>query len=255
MLSFGLTMLVIAIAASSCTSTVEGRAEPGEVDISTLDVGAYPTGKQRLSPSLFEDDYKVLEGVRFADAIVTPYEVEPKYSHGLGGKLEMTPEDVDVQLPSFFQPVLRSHGMIMAFRTAGADSGLAAGQSFESGSFEGLSATIMRFPDEGAAKAASAEMDAVDFAHNRENVAVTLPDLPEASAHWRPDVPTLGASVPHGIFVISVFAGRRSVDLTALTKMVTDYLHAEISALDTFVPTPVDEFESIEQDPDGMQVR
>jgi hypothetical protein len=240
---------------AACTSTVSGEAVPGEIDIRTLDVGSYSTDKSKIFDSLLESEPPILEAVRLADAVVSPYEVDHKYVYGLGGKLEMNPDDVTLQLPAFMKPIVAKFGMVMAVRTAAADASIGDGKTFENGAFEGLTATIIRFPDHAAAKSAAAEMDAADFAWSPDNVAVELPDISDALAHWRPMVPTIGVIVPHGEFVIAVYAGRHTVDKNALIAMVTKYIAEQTNRLDQFRPTPVSDFKTLKQDPDEMLVR
>ncbi len=249
-------LAVVAVLVSGCTSAVSGDAVPGEIDVRTLDVGSYRTGKPKLQSSLLDSERPVLEVVRLADAVVNPYDIDSKYDKSPGGMFELSPRDITVQWPGSLEPIVAKFGMVMAVRTAAADdSGLGDGKNSESGLFEGVAATIIRFPDEAAAKSAGAEMDAADSAASPDSIAVGLPELPGALAHRRPAAPTIAVFAPRGPFVVAVYAGRRTVDESALVSMATKYVQAQFKALDAFRPTPVSEFDSLKQDPDNMLVR
>ncbi|MBF6446953.1 hypothetical protein IU429_04680 [Nocardia elegans] len=248
-------LFVAAVTVSGCSSPVAGTASPAEIDVRTLDMGSYSSDKPRVARTVLPGTLPVLEGVRFADAVISPFEVEPRYKYGMGAKLEMTPDVVTAQLPSFVQPILEKYGMLMAFRAAAADSDSKAGESLGNGAYEGMSATVIRFPDDNSAKAAARELDAVDLARNTDNESVMIPDFPDAFSHWRPSVPTIGVSAPHGPFVIAVYAGRHSVDKDALISMCRKYLSAQVKSLDNFHPTPVANYRSLAIDPDHMLTR
>jgi hypothetical protein len=79
---------------------------------------------------------------------------------------------------------------------------------------------LVRFPDEASARNAAVEMDAVDFAVSRENIAVPVTKYPNAHGHWRPSHPTVASTMAHGDFVIHVIAKNPTPNLATLTGMV-----------------------------------
>jgi hypothetical protein len=118
-----------------------------------------------------------------------------------------------------------------------------------------LTIVLLRFPDAAAATQAAREMDAADAAVSSENVSVTIPNLPSASAHWRPTVPTLAATIAQESFVISVLAGHTTPDLAALTGLARQVFEAQSNRLRDFPATPRDKLATLPLDNDGMLAR
>ncbi|WP_431965288.1 DUF7373 family lipoprotein [Nocardia sp. bgisy134] len=243
---------------TGCSSTVPGAGVPGEIDVRTLDTGRFPTTTPTLSAALVQPDYLGIEAARMADAVLSPFEVDPKYALGATASAHTRPDSVVRYLFDSTVPVLRKHGMVLGFSTASADTQVPPEKALHDTAGqrrEGLTVTVTRFPDEGSATAAAVELDAVDSVADPNNVPVRLPKYPRAAAHWRPTFPTLGSTTPHGPFVISVYAVTRNTDLNLLIGMTEKYLEAEIAMLDTFEPTPITELRRLRQDPDGMLAR
>ncbi|MFX0576199.1 hypothetical protein ACHQ4I_16780 [Nocardia nepalensis] len=193
-----------------------------------------------------------------ADAVRNPHEVDAKYALGATASAHTDPGSVARYLYDSTIPVLRKYGMVVGFSSAAADTEVPPEKALYEISGqqrEGLTVTVTRFPDESTAKAAAVELDAVDLAVNPENVAVKLPKYPQAAAHWRPSLPTLGSTTAHGIFVVSVYAVTRNPDLNVLIAITQKYLDAEMSALDAFSPTPTREITTLQQDSDRMLTR
>ncbi|WP_169335931.1 DUF7373 family lipoprotein [Nocardia tenerifensis] len=222
----------------------------------TLDTGRFPTAPPKLAKRLDDVGYARLEGARLAGAVLSPHEVDAKYSAGASAMVHTDVQTVLQYLAEPAIPVLLQHGFLVGFSTGSADEKLPLHRAAE-GSREraGLTVTVLRFPDASAAKSAAAELDAVDFGLNPENVAVSLPKYPESRAHWRPSVPTLGSTTAHGIYVISVLADARTTDLGQLVDATQKYLDAEVAELDKFSPTPTGKFTTLQQDPDGLLAR
>lgn len=250
------TIVAAVIGVGGCASPVRGTGVAAELDVRTLDTGRFPTAPPKMSVLLDDVGYARLEAARMADAVLSPHEVDPKYSTGASALMHTDAQSVTRYLAEPVLPVLLKYGFVLGFSTGSADAVLplttAASGSHER---EGLTVTVLRFPDAAAAKAAAAELDAVDFALNPENVAVTLPKYADSRAHWRPSVPTLGSTTAHGSYVISVLADSRTPDINRLVEATQKYLDAEVIELDKFTPTPVGKFSTLRQDPDGLLAR
>ncbi|WP_280469709.1 DUF7373 family lipoprotein [Nocardia brasiliensis] len=252
----GLALACVALAALCGCGDVRGTALPGEADTRKFDVGGYPTAVPKIAPNLDPVGYARLEGVRLADAVMSPHEVDDKYSAGASAQVHTGLDTLTSYLAEPVLPVLQNHGFVVGFSTGSADAVLPLTRATEgSREREGLTVTVLRFRDKDAAKAAAAEMNAVDFALSPENAAVQLPKYPDSGAHWRPAVPTLGSTTAHGVFVISTLADARTTDLTRLIGITQKYLDAELPALDRFTPTPTTEFGTLQQDPDRVLTR
>ncbi|QIS06373.1 hypothetical protein F5X71_32310 [Nocardia brasiliensis] len=255
-LSRGLVLACAALFALCGCGGVSGTALPGEADTRKLDVGGYPTAVPRIASSLDPVGYARLEGVRLADAVMSPHEVDEKYSAGASAQVHTGVQTLTSYLAEPVLPVLQQHGFIVGFSTGSADAVLPLTRATEgSREREGLTVTVLRFPDKDAAKSAAAEMNAVDFGLSPDNAAVRLPKYPGSGAHWRPAVPTLGSTTAHGVFVISTLADARTTDLDRLIGITQKYLDAELPTLDRFTPTPTNQFGKLQQDPDRVLTR
>ncbi|WP_159080731.1 DUF7373 family lipoprotein [Nocardia suismassiliense] len=249
-------VLAAVVGAGGCASTVHGTGISSEIDVRSLDTGKFPTTPAKVPARLDDVGYARLEAARMADAVLSPHEVDPTYSAGASALMHTDVQSVTRYLAEPTIPVLLNHGFVLGFSTGSAEDVLplttaAAGSRQR----EGLTVTVLRLRDAAAAKAAAAELDAVDFALNPENVAVSLPKYPDSRAHWRPSVPTLGSTTAHGIYVISVLADSRTADINRLVEATQKYLDAEVAELDKFTPTPVGNFSTLHQDPDGLLAR
>ena len=59
--------------AGACS--VDGRPAPVEIDVSTLDVGSYPTEPLDVDGTSVPTDGPILEGIRMAQVIAIPYDL------------------------------------------------------------------------------------------------------------------------------------------------------------------------------------
>ncbi|QLY32251.1 hypothetical protein H0264_08275 [Nocardia huaxiensis] len=240
-----------ALAATGCT--VAGHPGPVRVDAIALDTGAYgtdplaaPTGSERYG--------RLLESVRMGEAMLDPVDADSALTHSTGGftlTVVPTPAKATAMLSSAVREVLERNGLLAGAAVGGSDKecgrrGPVAGES------RVLTVLALRFPDTDSAARAAREIDSADAAVSAENVAVTIPDYPAAQAHWRPQVPTLAATLAHGPFVVSVLAGHTATDLTVLTALARTAFGLQLPLLDAFDPTPRDRIATLPLDPEGM---
>ncbi|MFC9438305.1 hypothetical protein [Nocardia sp. NPDC057030] len=251
-----LLVVLATVGAGGCASEVQGTSVSSEIDVRALDTGKFPTTPPKIASRLDDLGYARVEAARLADAVLSPHEVDAKYTAGASARVHTDAQSVGQYLAEPAIPVLLNHGFVLGFSTGSADDVLPLTEAaVGTRQRDGLTVTVSRFPDAAAAKAAAAELDAVDFAINPENVAVTLPKYPDARAHWRPAFPTLGSTTPHGNYVISVLADSRTTDINRLVDATQKYLDAEVVELDKFTATPIGKFNTLRQDPDGLLVR
>lgn len=248
-------VVLATVGAGGCASEVQGTGVSGELDVRALDTGKFPTAPPKISTRLDDLGYARLEAARLADAVLSPHEVDPKYSIGASARVHTDAQSVGQYLAEPAIAVLVNHGFVLGFSTGSAEDVPPRIDAADSRQRDGLTVTVSRFPDAAAAKAAAAELDAVDLGLNPENAAVGLPKYPDARAHWRPAFPTLGSTTPHGNYVISVLAETRTADIDRLVDATQKYLDAEVAELDKFAATPIGKFSTLHQDPDGLLVR
>ncbi|MFG1789923.1 hypothetical protein [Nocardia sp. NPDC049149] len=246
---------VALVLVGGCASTEPGTGVPGEPDVRTLDTGRFPTARPSQPTRLDEVGYARLEAARLAGAVLSPHEVDAVYSNGMSAQVHTDVQSLTRYLAEPVIPVLLNHGFLLGFSTGSADEKRAQQAPDGSTVRAGLTVTVLRFPDAAAAKAAAVELDAVDLGLSPENAPATLPKYPDSRAHWRPGVPSLGSTTPHGNYVISVLTEARTPDLNRLVESTQKYLDAEVVELDKFTPTPVGKFSTLRQDPDGLLAR
>ncbi|MFD6158609.1 hypothetical protein ACFWF7_41990 [Nocardia sp. NPDC060256] len=250
-----LLVVLATVGAGGCASSVPGTGVSGEPDVRALDTGKFPTAPPKIAAHLDDLGYARLEAARLADAVLSPHEVDPKYAIGASARVHTDAQSVGQYLAEPAIAVLLNHGFVLGFSTGSAEDVPPPADAADSRQRDGLTVTVSRFPDATAAKAAAAELDAVDLGLNPENAAVSLPKYPDSHAHWRPAFPTLGSTTPHGNYVISVLAETRTADITRLVDATQKYLDAEVAELDKFTATPIGKFSTLRQDPDGVLVR
>ncbi|WP_280379873.1 DUF7373 family lipoprotein [Nocardia wallacei] len=239
--------------ATGCT--VAGSPTRMTPDRAAIDIGPY--GVTPLAPPAgYDEKYgRVLESVRMGEAVIDPVQVDPALTYGLGAAASV-PIPTPAKAGFLAQPVravLERRGMLAGFSVGGMDTGIPSQVAV--GRARLLTVLLLRFPDDAAARSAATEIDAVDAAVSPENVAVPIPEHPEAHGHWRPTAPTLAATTAQGSFVISVLAGERTTDLEALRRLAGTAFTAQRARLAEFRPTPPDRFATLPLDTDGMLAR
>ncbi|KAA8890378.1 hypothetical protein F3087_03520 [Nocardia colli] len=234
---------------SGCDS-VSGTAESTAPDLSGLDVGAFG-GEPITEPHDGTESYgRIVESVRMAEGVLNPYDIDPAFAFGHPSLLP-TPGDTTGILAEVARPVLTARGMISGYTVGGADRVDASFQPII-GQSKSLRITVVRLPDETAARTAAMEIEAADFAVSLDNIGVPIPKYGKALSHWRPQLPTLGVTVAHGPYVVTLFVTHPTTDLPAMTAIATATLDAELPRLDRFVPTPADKLAALPFDTDGM---
>ncbi|WP_157110672.1 DUF7373 family lipoprotein [Nocardia anaemiae] len=235
--------------------TISGQPTRERLDLRSL-VGGYslqPLG----APSVASESYgRTLESVRMGEAAVDPLAVDPALTFGLNGFPAVpvpTPAIAVAFLAAPVRAVLEKRRMLAGFAIGASDR--AADRVPAVGAARLLTVVLLRFPDADAARQAAEEIDAVDAAVSPENVAVTIPEYPAAHGHWRPNVPTIAASLAHESFVITLLAGHTAADLGALTGAARKVFDAQLPLLGEFAATSPVEFAGLPLDRDGMLSR
>lgn len=230
--------------------TVPGTPTTADIALSTLDFGdldAEPLPEPRNDKDRYS---RIIESVRMAEAVVDPREIDPILIPDLPAPLPK-PTDTTGILAEVAKPILTKYGMLAGYSILGDGTCRSGGCSTIKRPWS-VQATVLRLPDETAARAAASEIEAADFAVNPANVAVRLPEYPAAQGHWRPTVPTLGTILAHGPFIVTLFVSYATPDLGELTRLASKTLAAELPKLDAFAPTPVSELPNLRFDTDGM---
>lgn len=249
-------LLVLTTALAACGG-VTGTPVAAELDIRTLDVGTYPTLPldYRYSYPNTVDQARQLAIMRLADQTVTGAEVDPRFRYGLRFEGIADTEDVMVALADVNGPVVERHGMLYGFTSSSVDKEPPALEQSVPGS-SGLKVVVFQFPDEATAKIAAADIDAADFSVAADqNQRVVIPGHPEAHAHWRPGVASLGATAARGAYVVSVFVQLTEPEQQAMAEVVRKTFDAQYPLLDALPPLTAEDMVRLPFDPEGMIVR
>jgi hypothetical protein len=232
-------------------------SKPPAVDLSTLDAGKYLTLPRRLGQVASEDEGRMAEAIRMAEAVADPTSIDPTLVEQTIFAPLITPSDVAANISMTGQavvaPVLAKYEMVSG-RLLMANNTKVDPSSSQGPEQDVKTVLIMlvRFPDAAAAKNAAVEMDAADFAVSPENVPVPVTKYPAAHGHWRPTNPSMASTLAHNDFVIHVLVTNPTTNLETLTGMVEKTFDQEIPELDRFQPTPVGRIAKLPKDPDGL---
>lgn len=249
------TCVALTAVAAGCAQ--EGTATPGEPDVRTLDAGTYPVNRHSYDPNA-NGSGAILEGMRMADAVVPTVQVDSSLRVGRGGIVLTTVKDVVSvsHLSSSAKPVLENRGFIAGFATSGSDLPDPAGSTAPDPKATTVTVRLLRFPSADNAKLAARELEDADFTVALDqNRKLTVPDYPDAFAHWRPGVSNVGMTMPRKEFVISVFVSRPSSDQADLLSWLKKSLDAEVPLVDAFAATPADRIDKLPVDPDHLLAR
>lgn len=239
------------------TASTPATSKPPAVDVSTLDTGKYLTLPRRLGQVASENEGRMAEAIRMAEAVADPLGIDPALVEQTVFAPLITAADVASNISMTGQavvaPVLAKYGMVsgrllMANNTKVDPSD----PQLPAQDLKTVLIMLVRFPDATAAKNAAVEMDAADFAVSPENVPVPVTKYPTAHGHWRPSHPSMASTLAHNDFVVHVFVTNPTINLDALTGLVEKTFDQEIPALDRFTPTPVDRIAKLPKDPDGL---
>ncbi|WP_327099561.1 hypothetical protein OIE68_12630 [Nocardia vinacea] len=239
-----------------CGCVRPGQPTPERLDLAALDVGS--NSVDPLSPPRTSTDKygRVLESMRMAEAALDPVEVDPVLTNGVVDRIAPLPTPLKAAgiLAERVRGVLASHRMLAGFAVSGSDVdfGVAPPQI---GAGRLLTVILLRFPDAMAAQLAARQMDATDAAISPDNVPVRLAEYPSAFVHWRPAVPTMGATIAQGSFVVSVLAGHTAPDQAVLTGLVRKAFDVQLPRLRDFHETAPDRFADLPLDRDRMLSR
>lgn len=219
-------------------------------DLTQLDVGGYSIEPLAEPPDGDEAYGRLIESARMADTLVIPSTIDPALTSNWVAPVPTPMQTVGI-LADAARGTLISHGMVAGVSVASADVPLDSLPRV--GTSRAMRITVLRMRDDAAAQDAARDVDAADFAVSPDNVAVTIPNHAEAHSHWRPQVPTLAASLAHGPYLVTVFIAQPSTtDLAALTAAAAAAFAAELPPLDSLAPTPADKLSALSLDRDGM---
>ncbi|MGI5221347.1 DUF7373 family lipoprotein [Nocardia sp. CA-290969] len=235
--------------AASCGSVVSGQAVRPKPDVSGLEVGNYPTEPIQVGTAKDKEAARYREGERLGDFVALPFEADPALSRmvvGTGGPVVLNRKDMQaLVINDTFDEVAAdlTAGWVHTWAT---DDDPATAQE--------MSIAVLMFPDAPTAERVAAGLEHDDFTFNTDNRPVQLPKYPHAKAHWRPGVASLGSWTNKDRYVVFAKFDDNSnrTDLPAMIQRTESLLDIQMPLLDEFEPTPADQLENIDLDPDRI---
>ncbi|MGW4124019.1 DUF7373 family lipoprotein [Nocardia sp. NPDC004711] len=248
-----ITCLTLTVLLSGCGRS--GTPVPGELDVRTLDTGSYPVNRYTYDRNNAGKG-NTLEGIRMTAAVAPAVKIDSHLNIGRGGVVLSTVDDVVnvSHLSSAVKGVLTNRGFVAGFAASGSDREDVNDNPDPNGTT--ITTRVLRFPSADNAKLAARELEDTDFnVALNVNQKLTLPDYPDAYAHWRPGVPNIGLTMARKDFVISLFILRPSADQKDLLSWAKKTLDAQVPTLDAFQETPNDQISQLPVDPDRLLAR
>ena len=235
---------------------VKGTPVAAELDVRTLDVGAYAVGKHAY-PQTAGASGGLVESMRMSRAVVPAVKIDPSLVIGQGGRVVANNADATTRLlAAVSRPILDRENMLAGYTTSGADRAPEPGSDVATSDTTSITDFVMRFPDADTATRAAGELEDADFGVDPvDDQKLTLPKYPGALIHWRPGIATIGAFLAHNDFVVSLFVERPRPDDRDLLTWIGKCLDAQVPALDAFTATPKDRLANLPLDPDGLLAR
>lgn len=235
--------------AAGCGSVVSGQAIRPKPDLSGLEAGNYPTEPIQVGTADDKEAARYREGERLGDFVALPFETDPAFVtalHGLGGPVVLDRRDMQSLVINDTFDEVASELIAGWLHTWGTEGDAATSQQ--------MSIAVLMFPDAATAETVATQLENDDFTFNSDNRPVQLPKYPHAKAHWRPGVTSLGSWTSYDRYVVFIkyndLTGK--ADLPSMVQRTEDLLDVQIPLLDKFEPTPVDQLEDIELDPDRI---
>lgn len=256
--------VIAVVALAGCTTTVDGSATrtagsvtSDGVDLEVLTTGNYPTTPYPAYGTAGSQEAGVrLEGLRLANNTVVPSDVDPTlidYSIQSARVMDDAASIEPVILsypdgtPNEMAAAAQAHNFVVGF----------ASRRYASATNNGLTNAVLMFPDEGAAKAAAAEMLAADMREwpDSSSVPHPIPGHPDALAYTKTstDGITVSSYTPRGRYVLYQTAFTSTIE--ASTSLVVGALDAQGPLIDAFVPTDPADYADLPIDPAGLLAR
>ncbi|MFF2087722.1 hypothetical protein ACFVVM_28425 [Nocardia sp. NPDC058176] len=250
---------------TACGATLSGTAQPGETDISALDVGSYPTKPLNAhdeDPVPGLHSMHVVAAMRIADHVINSGDIDPQMKFGQrAGTYAGTTMPRALSIGTEIPAIAEKHKLLYGFESSGASQNNSlityTKWPIKDDTNELTASTmVFQFPTTEQATAAAQEFHDADLAEQEgRNQPVDLPDYPAAKSHWRPDSPFLRTLLPHGPYVIAFLLSVNTPDQQALVTMAQTAYAKQIEALDKTTPLSDEEVMTLPWDPDHLLMR
>ncbi|KAF0848341.1 hypothetical protein FNL39_102489 [Nocardia caishijiensis] len=220
------------------------------VDLTTLDVGSYPTQPREVGAVAGMDQARFIEAERLGDHVPTPADIDPRFIH------------TNPTIASVFIDPEAALGKIMAvdrFAEIAPDfigGFVSSAQTAPDNRGIDMVNAVLIFPDAQQASAAATALERLDFGYAPNNQPIEIPGYPAAKAHWQPDQQSIGSWFATGHLVIytwfydylKIWLGK--VDKQALLDLTRKSLDTIVPSVANFTPTA--DLLTLQRDREGM---
>ncbi|MFI6871658.1 hypothetical protein [Nocardia sp. NPDC050406] len=242
---------LVAVFVTGCGATISGNPVRQGTSVHGLDVGNYQTTPRLIGHATYDKQARIRESQRLGDFVAVPFEIDPVYAQECTGGLR--PHIVvnrkglgDLVINDTFDDVAAD------LRAGWVNTWCSASETQDK--YLTLNLAVLQFPDAATAARVGPTLEHDDFTYNIDNQPVTLAKYPEARAHWRPQVNSIGVWAVHERFVVflRIVDDTTAPDLAVLTARAERALEVQLPLLDQYRPTPDAEFATIALDPEGL---
>lgn len=150
--------------------------------------------------------------------------------------------------------VLDQHGWLAGYRAGYADRPPPA-EGAPPQPYVGLSITLLRFPDDDAARAAAAALEITNWKDLAKTIAVPLPKHPEVVARYTPGNGAVLADTAIGPFVAHLMIDAPPEGVETHVGDLDPVVDAQRKLVQEFRPTPAEALPTLPRDPDGLLSR
>jgi hypothetical protein len=249
-----IVLVSLALSSVACTTTVHGSAlkapnapSTPTVDVSTLDVGPYPTEpSQPLGVAGDPVRGALAEAQRMVANVVGPWQVDSAVTLSTGGNTVMVSAADLARVDSGpYAAAAGRHNFV---------NGFAATRRAEEGKI--LINAVLRFADPGSATAAVAEFGGIAAKTGSGVHRTPIPGHPEtlAASYTDKQWTAVRAFTAHGPYVFMQLA-HATAGLEPATRLVAKTIDLQGPAIDEFGATDPSEFADISLDPTGLLAR
>jgi hypothetical protein len=224
------------------------------IDLAKLDVGSFPTTPRAVPGRPSAQEATLLEGIRMADAVADSSQFESSLVYGW--RADPIPDAASLVplLGEAGKGVLDQHGWLAGYRAGFADRPPPA-DGAPPQPFVGLSITLLRFPNDDAARAAAAALEATNWKDLGKTIAVPLPKHPDVTARYTPGNGAVLADTAIGPFVVHLMVDAPPAGVETHVGDFDPLVDAQRKLLQGFRPTPVEAMPALPRDPDGLLSR
>jgi hypothetical protein len=231
-----------------------GGADSNSVDLAKLNVGIFSTATRVVHNKPSPQEATLLEGIRMADAVADTSQFDSLLVYGW--RADPIPDTASL-LPLLGEAgkrVLDQYGWLAGYRAGYADRPEMAGGAAPQ-VYVGLSITLLRFPDDAAARTAAAALEISNWKDMARTIAVKLPKHSAVVARYTPGTGAVLADVPIGPFVVHLMIDAPPAAVENHAANLDPVLDAQHALLRDFKPTPAEAIPTLPRDPDGLLAR